>query len=290
MEVSFKLMWFGPFMWEIACKPKAECCLIKLNIFFVLPFFFALQTSATSKKVRWCSVRTIAAKKIVERFTRKTFLPWKIFSAYSFLYTKANVILIFCLFSIIWSLCSKSFSISLQFMFFILAKYCCLASQIVTTMKNNKVSLLPSSSQHGQMSSLVSMKSSIRKKKSFSKCHVLVRVKYMVGFSDAEVAPLTSITVRACPLQNCPRQAVLGLLVRQLPSILGQLRWVGIPLMPHARFVCCMSSLELTGYQPDVYLRGVGGSLTSRGRGHGAQQEKRTGVYMPPPEKVHSRC
>ena len=90
--------------------------------------------------------------------------------------------------------------------------------------------------------------------------HVLVRVKYMIGFSDAEVAPLTSITVRACPLQNCPRQAALGLLVRQLPNILGQLRRVGIPLMPHARFVCCTSSLELTDCQPDVFLRGVGGS------------------------------
>ena len=82
----------------------------------------------------------------------------------------------------------------------------------------------------------------------------------MAGFSDAEVAPLTSINVRTCPLQNCPRQAVLGLLVRRLPNILGQLRRVGIPPMPHACFVCCMSSLELTGCQPDAFLRGVSGS------------------------------
>ena len=94
----------------------------------------------------------------------------------------------------------------------------------------------------------------------------------MVGFSDAEAAPLTSITVRACPLQNCPRPAVFGLLVRQLPNILGQLRRVGIPLISHARFVCCMLSLELTGCQPNIFLDmhhtkracGMGGVPTRR--------------------------
>ena len=67
--------------------------------------------------------------------------------------------------------------------------------------------------------------------------HVLVSTEYMIGFGDAEVTPFTSIAVRACPLQDCPRQAVLGLLVRQLPNILRQLRRVGITFMPHARLV-----------------------------------------------------
>ena len=95
---------------------------------------------------------------------------------------------------------------------------------------------------------------------SLAERHVLVSVKYMVGFSDEEITPFTSITVRACPLQNCPRQAVLGLLAQQLPNILGQLRRVGIPFMPHACLVCCVSSFELTGCHPHVFLRGVGSS------------------------------
>ena len=52
----------------------------------------------------------------------------------------------------------------------------------------------------------------------------------MVGFGDAEIRPFTSITVRACSLQDCPQQAVLDLLARQLPNILRQLRRLGIPI------------------------------------------------------------
>ena len=64
-----------------------------------------------------------------------------------------------------------------------------------------------------------------------------------------------SVLVPVLPTTGCSR-----CLARQLPNVLGQFGRVRLPFMSHSRLVRCMSSLELTGRLPDVFLHGVGGS------------------------------